>query len=374
MTTLLRPTNLETLDEPAARTSAAPVVARQAERRTRIVCTLGPACAEVDTLRRMIEAGMDLARFNFSHGTRDLHTRMAARVRRAAAEAGRRVTLMQDLQGPKLRVGTFPGEGVELATGAELSIVCGAAASAPATIAVPHPALVGALASGHRILFGDGEVELRVIARRDGCVSCEVVHGGRVGDRKGISVPGCFFPTPILTRKDLEDLQAGAEIGFDVVALSFVRTGDDMQAARAAARRCGVSAPLLAKLETQEALWHLDDILAACDEVMVARGDLGVQLPLSRVPAAQKEIIERANRAGVRVTTATQMLESMLACPRPTRAEATDVANAVWDGTDAVMLSGETSAGRYPVEAVRVIAEICVEAEAAAHWSRRPRA
>ena len=371
MTTLLRPNDPGILDLGLPETAPRPATGRPLERRTRIVCTLGPASAGLTTLRAMVEAGMDVARCNFSHGTRDFHARTVADVRRAAAEAGRPVALMQDLQGPKLRVGTFPEGAIELSAGAPVDIVCAAAAGAPAMVAVPHPTLVAALRPGHRILFGDGEVELRVVARRDVRVVCEVVHGGRVGDRKGVAVPGCHFPTPILTRKDVEDLAFGAALGFDVVALSFVRTAEDVDTARAAARRLGVEVPLLAKLETEEALWHLDAILAASDEVMVARGDLGVQLPLARVPAAQKEIIERANHAGVPVVTATQMLESMVTSPRPTRAEATDVANAVWDGTDAVMLSGETSAGRHPVEAVRAMAEICVEAESAAHWSRR---
>ena len=372
MTTLLRP--IETRPRVLPGSGRRGITSPRTECRTRIVCTLGPACADGDTLRRMVEAGMDVARFNFSHGTRDFHARMAVAVRRAAAEAGRRVTLMQDLQGPKLRVGTFAGGGLDLPAGGAARIVCATAANAPLMIPVPHPALVAALQRGHRVLFGDGDIELRVTGRRGDAVECEVVHAGRLADRRGIAVPGCRFPTPILTRKDLDDLAAGAEIGFDVVALSFVRSGEDVETARAAARRLAIGAPLLSKLETQEALWHLDAILAASDQVMVARGDLGVQLPIAQVPAAQKEIIRGANRAGVPVVTATQMLESMTASARPTRAEATDVANAVWDGTDAVMLSGETSAGRHPVEAVRVLAEICVEAETAAFWSRRARA
>ena len=229
---------------------------------------------------------------------------------------------------------------------------------------------MNALQPGDRVLFGDGEIEVRVRSRGIDAAVCEVVRGGALSERKGITVPGRYFAMPILTRKDVADLAFGQSLGFDFLALSFVRTADDVQGARRLCRQLDWNVPLVAKLETQEALWNLDAILAVSDAVMVARGDLGVQLPLAEVPAAQKEIISSANQAGVPVITATQMLESMIASGRPTRAEATDVANAIWDGTDAVMLSAETSAGRDPVEAVRTMSDLCLSAERNAHWRR----
>jgi pyruvate kinase len=350
---------------PVSRRSAA-----AARRRTRIVCTLGPACEDRRVLSEMTAAGMDVARFNFSHGSHDCHRRLIGEVRLVAAEHGRRVDLMQDLQGPKLRIGALPGGALDLAEGDAIELRSGCEPAGQACIPVPHPALVHALQPGDRVLFGDGEIEVRVRSLGDENAVCDVVRGGALSERKGITVPGRHFAIPILTKKDVADLVFGQSLEFDFLALSFVRTADDVQGARRLCRELDWNVPLVAKLETQEALWNLDAILAVCDAVMVARGDLGVQLPLAEVPAAQKEIISSANQAGVPVITATQMLESMIASGRPTRAEATDVANAIWDGTDAVMLSGETSAGRNPVEAVRAMSELCVAAERKGCWRR----
>jgi pyruvate kinase len=339
-------------------------------RRTRIVCTLGPACEDRRILREMTAAGMDVARYNFSHGSHDCHRRLIGEVRQVSAEQGRRVDLMQDLQGPKLRIGALPGGALDLAEGEAIELRSGSVSAGHLAVPVPHRALLNALQPGDRVLFGDGEIEVRVRSRGVEAAVCEVVRGGALSERKGITVPGRHFAMPILTRKDVADLAFGQSLGFDFLALSFVRTADDVQGARRLCRELDWNVPLVAKLETQEALWNLDAILAVSDAVMVARGDLGVQLALAEVPAAQKEIISSANRAGVPVITATQMLESMIASGRPTRAEATDVANAIWDGTDAVMLSGETSAGRNPVEAVRAMSELCLAAERKGCWRR----
>jgi pyruvate kinase len=332
-------------------------------RRTRIVCTLGPSCQETGILRQMVEAGMDVARFNFSHGDHEFHRQAAAAVREAADKAGRPVALMQDLQGPKLRIGALLYGSVDLTEGRQVELTSAARVGDETTISVPHPELVRALRPGDRILLADGELELSVRSACGDSALCTVTRGGLLGERQGIAVPGRSVGIPVLTEKDLEDLRFGRTLGFDFVALSFVRCADDVQSGQKALEQLRWNVPIVAKLETQEALCNLDGILACADVVMVARGDLGVQLPLGEVPAAQKCIIHRANLAGVPVITATEMLQSMVTGNRPTRAEASDVANAIWDGTDAVMLSGETSSGDHPLEAVRAMADICRAAE-----------
>jgi pyruvate kinase len=339
-------------------------------RRTRIVCTLGPSCRQVETLQEMVEAGMDVARFNFSHGDHEFHRLAAAAVREAAVLAGRPVALMQDLQGPKLRIGALLYGSVDLVEGRQVELTSVACVGDQNTIPLPHPTLVRALKPGDRVLLADGELELCVRVAGGESALCTVTRGGLLGERKGIAVPGRSFALPVLTDKDMEDLRFGRTLGFDFVALSFVRSAHDVEVGRRAVGRLGWDVPIIAKLETQEALTNLDEILACADAVMVARGDLGVELPIGEVPAAQKDIIRRANLAGVPVITATEMLQSMVTGNRPTRAEASDVANAVWDGTDAVMLSGETSAGDHPGEAVRAMAEICNAAEANASCHR----
>ena len=313
---------------------------------------------------------MDVARFNFSHGSHDRHRRLVDAVRQVAAVQGQAVALMQDLQGPKLRIGALPGGALDLVEGEAIELRPGCSCDGHKAIPVPHRAMLRALQPGDRVLFGDGEIEVRVCARELEAALCEVVRGGALGERKGITVPGVHFVLPVVTKKDAADLAFGQSLGFDFLAISFVRTAEDMKAVRRLCRELDWKVRLIAKVETQEAIWNLDAILAVSDAVMVARGDLGVQLPLAEVPAAQKEIISSANRARVPVITATQMLESMIATGRPTRAEATDVANAIWDGTDAVMLSGETSAGFNPVAAVRTMSELCLAAERDARWRR----
>jgi len=306
---------------------------------------------------------MDVARLNFSHGDAAFHRAAAAAVRQVAAAAGRQVALLQDLQGPKIRTGPQSAPFVRLARGRRVQLTCRRVAGDESLVAVSHPELVRALRPGDRVLLADGEIELRV-QRVDGeDAECSVVRGGLLGERKGVSVPGRPLDLPALTEKDRTDLRLGAELEVDYVALSFVRTAADVEACRAELGRLGRLVPVVAKLEKAEAIRNLRSILGAAQAVMVARGDLGVELFLGEVPAVQKDVIQRANQAGVPVITATEMLESMVTSTRPTRAEASDVANAIWDGTDAVMLSQETSVGAHPVEALQAMSRICLAAE-----------
>ncbi|HLW49052.1 MAG TPA: pyruvate kinase [bacterium] len=325
-------------------------------RRTKIVATLGPASESEPVLRRLIAAGMNVARLNFSHGTRAEHGGTIRRLRRIAGEAGVPLAILQDLQGPKIRVGLLPSP-LDLREGAAVSLTTGRTA-AEGRIPVPFAGLRRAVRRGSHILMKDGSIELVVTGRRGGEIVCRVVRGGVLGAHQGVNLPGVRIRAPALTRKDIGDLRFGVRHGVDMVALSFVRTAADVRRARAVLRRLGRVVPIVAKLEKAEAIANLGEIVEEADAVMVARGDLGVELPAERVPLLQKGIIRRANARGIPVITATQMLESMVRAERPTRAETSDVANAVLDGTDAVMLSAETAAGRYPVEAVACMAQI----------------
>ena len=331
-------------------------------RRTRIVCTIGPASSSPAVLRSMIQAGMDVARMNFSHGDHDTHRQVAADVREAAEGCDRPIALLGDLQGPKIRTGPLESAFQRLVRGRVVFLT-----SEPrrddTEIQVSHPELVQALHRGDRVLLDDGRIELVVRAVSEGRAESSVVRGGLLGERKGISVPGRTLPMPALTEKDLDDLKLAVELNVDWVALSFVRHPEDVLLCQKHLGDLGCRAPVIAKLEKLEAIRNLSKILEVADAVMVARGDLGVELKLGDLPAVQKEVIDRANRAGVPVITATEMLESMVTSNRPTRAEASDVANAIWDGTDAVMLSQETSVGAHPVEAVRAMARICQSAQ-----------
>jgi len=332
-------------------------------RRTRIICTLGPASSSKAALRALIAAGMDVARVNFSHGTEEQHRATVAAVRAVAAAMGRHVGLLQDLQGPKIRIGRLHSPPVRLRRGEPVTLTSRRLVGDAGRLPVTQRALVASLKPEERVLLDDGEIELRVRSVRAGEAECVVTRGGLLGEGKGITAPNCPIRLPALTSKDRADLKLGAELGFDMVALSFVRTPEDLLTCRRAMKALGYDAPLIAKLERPQALLELYGILSAAQGVMVARGDLGVELSLADVPAAQKDIIERANLRGVPVITATEMLESMVTSNRPTRAEASDVANAIWDGTDAVMLSQETSIGAHPVESVRAMAAICRAAE-----------
>jgi pyruvate kinase len=331
-------------------------------RRTRIVCTIGPSSSSPAVLRTMISAGMDVARLNFSHGDHATHREVAENVREAAEAAGRPVALLGDLQGPKIRTGALESAFQRLVRGRTVFLTA-EPRQAENEIEVSHQELVEALRRGDRVLLDDGRIELLVKSVAGGRAECSVVRGGLLGERKGVSVPGRALPLPALTEKDLEDLKLAVELGVDYLALSFVRKAEDIRACQQHLTDHGCRAAVIAKLEKLEAIRNLSKILEVADAVMVARGDLGVELKLGDLPAVQKEVIDRSNRAGVPVITATEMLESMVTSNRPTRAEASDVANAIWDGTDAVMLSQETSVGAHPIEAVRAMARICLSAQ-----------
>jgi pyruvate kinase len=331
-------------------------------RRTRIVCTLGPSSASPSVLRAMLQAGMDVARLNFSHGDPTTHRQAAADVRAAAEAADRPVALLGDLQGPKIRTGPLESAFQRLVRGRRVFLT-GSPRAAENEIEISHPELVDALRPGDRVLLDDGRIELKVRNVQPGRAECSIIRGGLLGERKGVSVPGRPLPMPALTEKDLEDLKLAVELGVDYVALSFVRHPEDVLACQRQLSELNCRTPVIAKLEKLEAIHQLGKILEVADAVMVARGDLGVEIELGELPAVQKEVIDHANRAGVPVITATEMLESMVTSNRPTRAEASDVANAIWDGTDAVMLSQETSVGAHPVEAVRAMARICESAQ-----------
>jgi pyruvate kinase len=320
------------------------------DRRTKIVATLGPASDSRERLRALLEAGVDAVRFNLSHGTHADHSQRAWLVREIAAELGRPVALIADLQGPKLRIGKLE-EPVVLRGGDEITICAeGAATGGDLPVA---PAVIGdVLEPGHDVLIDDGLVRLRVDEVKEGRAKCQVLVGGHITSHKGVNLPGVPLPIPSLTRKDMDDLDWALETGVDFVALSFVRSPADVRDLRALLEQAGSHAHVIAKIEKAEAVDVLDDILAETDVVMVARGDLGVEIGPAVVPLVQKRIIHRALDLGKTVITATQMLETMVHSPEPTRAEASDVANAILDGTSAVMLSGETAVGEYPVEAV----------------------
>lgn len=332
-------------------------------RRTKIVATVGPACEDELTLRAIIEAGVDVLRFNFSHGTHPQHARNIALARRLSDEIGRTVAIMQDLQGPKIRVGRLRGGHAMLREGERCVISAGARIGSARRFSTTYARLARDVSAGDAIMLDDGAIELRVVSTSNDDVVCEVVQGGELLDHKGINLPGVRVVAPALTGKDRSDLRFGLLQGVDLVALSFVRSPRDATAVREEMSRAGRTTPVIAKIEKPQALDQLDAVLRAFDGAMVARGDLGVELPPEQVPGAQKRIIARANTLGRPVITATQMLESMIRNERPTRAEASDVANAVLDGTDAVMLSGETAIGEHPIEAVRAMDRIVRAAE-----------
>ncbi len=339
--------------------------AARVRRRAKIVCTMGPATNSEATMRDLMRCGMDVARLNFSHGTHEEHAHRIERLRRAAQHEGRTICILQDLQGPKIRTGRLKQHSpVKLKTGARLTITPRDVPGSASLVSTTFPALAKEVEPGSRILLADGLIELRVRAVRGEDVECEVVNGGLLGEHKGINLPGATVNVPSLTDKDLHDLEFGLKHGVDAVAVSFVRTAEDVRAAQRLIQSHGATVPVIAKLEKPQAIDHLEEIFEVCDGVMVARGDLGVEMAAEKVPVIQKHIIQRASEWRKPVITATQMLESMIENPRPTRAETSDVANAIFDGTDAVMLSGETASGKYPREAVSTMARIIEETEA----------
>src|ERR1700691_5731655 len=333
-------------------------------RRAKIICTIGPACHSEAAMRDLLRLGMDVARLNFSHGTHEDHARNIERLRRAAEKEDRTICVLQDLQGPKIRTGRLEGrEPILLKSGSAVIITPRDIAGTPTRISTTFPDLAREVGVGARILLRDGLIELRVRTVRGKDVVCDVLNGGTLGEHQGINLPGTALSIPALTEKDREDLEFGLKHGVDAVALSFVRTAADVNMVRQIVAGMGCDTPLIAKLEKPQAIDHLEEILEASDGVMVARGDLGVEMAPEKVPVIQKYVIRRAAEWRKPVITATQMLESMIENPRPTRAEASDVANAIFDGSDSVMLSAETASGRYPREAVAMMSRIVIEAE-----------
>jgi pyruvate kinase len=334
--------------------------------KTKIVCTLGPASNSESVLRDMMRLGMGVARLNFSHGTHEEHARTIDRVRKVAEKEGRTICILQDLQGPKIRTGRLKYRTpVALKTGAHLTITPRDVAGTAALVPTTFKTLAQEVQAGSRILLSDGLIELRVLAVNADDVLCEVLNGGMLGEHKGINLPGTIVSVPSLTEKDEKDLEFGIRQGVDMIAVSFVRTADDVRVVKRLLHARGCDAWVCAKLEKPQAVEenNLEEILDVADSVMVARGDLGVEMPPEKVPLVQKHIIRRAADWRKPVITATQMLESMVENPRPTRAETSDVANAVLDGTDAIMLSAESARGKYPREAVAMMAKIATEAE-----------
>ncbi len=332
--------------------------------RTKIVCTLGPACDDEHTLREMVRAGMRVARLNFAHGTHEEHARRIALLRQVEELEGVPITLMGDLQGPKFRIGRLAQEPLALSVGAEVVL---SADSLDGVVHFPHPEVFPVLREGQRLLIDDGMMVLRVRRQlNERSASCEVLVGGLLCSNKGVSVPHAPVEIAAITEKDRADLAFAVAQGLDALAMSFVRCAEDVLALRGLAREMGSDPLIIAKIEKPEAVEQLEAIVMASDALMVARGDLGVEGTPEDVPFFQKQIIQTCLRAGKPVITATQMLQSMMNSPQPTRAEASDVANAVLDGSDAVMLSGETAIGRYPIEATRVMARLAARAEAQA--------
>jgi pyruvate kinase len=334
-------------------------------RRTKIVATIGPASSTAEVLTRLFNAGADVFRLNFSHGTHEEHAARIALIREIEVRSGRPIGILADVQGPKLRVGRFGGGRVHLQTGQQFRLDLNPTPGDARRVNLPHPEIIAAAAIGTTLLLDDGKLRLRVARKREDHLECDIVVGGPLSDRKGVNVPDVVLPIPALTVKDREDMAFALDHGVDYIGLSFVQRPEDVAEARGIA---GGRAWIMTKLEKPQALENLDAILALSDAVMVARGDLGVELPPEEVPLAQKRIVRAARTLGIPVVVATQMLESMISAPAPTRAEASDVATAVFDGADEVMLSAETAAGQYPFEAVNIMDRIIARVEQDPGW------
>jgi pyruvate kinase len=340
-------------------------------RRTKIVCTIGPASRSPEALRQLVEAGMDVARLNFSHGAHEAHAEVIQSIRAIAQESGRPIALLQDLSGPKVRIGKIAAEGgIILNPGEEVTLTQRDVPGTEGEIHLPIPEIIEAVHPGTHLMLDDGLLEMEVLSKTSTSLRCRVVVGGVLTSHKGVNVPGISLPIAAVTDKDLDDLRFGISQGVDYVAASFVRSASDIAVLRGVCEAARAKIPLIAKIEKHEAVRNIDEIMAVVDGIMVARGDLGVEVPIHEVPVIQKMLIARANKAGKPVITATQMLDSMIRNPRPTRAEVTDVANAIYDGTDAVMLSGETAVGSHPFEAVRMMSQIAQHTEAALDYDR----
>lgn len=334
-------------------------------RRTKIVATIGPSTSSPEMMTRLLEAGVDVARLNFSHGTHADHAKNIAALREIAQKLDRPLALLQDLQGPKIRTGWLKDHKyVTLIAGQPFTITTREIEGSAERVSTTYTPLPHDVVPGDRILISDGLIELRVLNIDDDDVNTEVVFGGELREHQGINLPGVKVSSPALTEKDIRDLEFGLEQNVDYIALSFVRRASDIDDIKQRIKAAGKKTPVIAKIEKPEALQELSGILAKVDGIMVARGDLGVEMAAEQVPMVQKQLIEAANNAAIPVITATQMLDSMIRNPQPTRAEVSDVANAIIDGTDAVMLSGETAAGAFPIESVKMMARIAEVAEA----------
>lgn len=346
-------------------------------RKTKIVATIGPASSSPDVLKRFVEEGVDVFRLNFSHGTREEHREHIRLIRKICSDAGTGVAIMQDLCGPKIRVGRMQDGQIDLCTGAEVTITIREVKGTSRRFSTTYPSLPHDVKKDARILLNDGAMALQVVSTTEQDVLCRVLRGGTLKSNKGMNLPGTSISIPSVTQKDMDDLAVGIEEGVDFVALSFVRTANDIRQVKHFLAEHSCAAQVIAKIEKPEAVECIDEIIEAADGILIARGDLGVEMDLARVPLLQKDIILRANEQDKYVIVATQMLESMMHSAVPTRAEVSDVTNAIIDGTDAVMLSGETAAGDYPVDAVRMMDRIANRTEAylAEHppkwdWSR----
>jgi len=335
-------------------------------RKTKIIATLGPATNTGDAIAGLLRAGADVVRLNLSHGTLEEHDRAITAVRKASLSLGLPVAVLLDLQGPRIRTGLLKDKSVELKTGGKVSISADDVHGGNDMISTTYAGLYRDVKPGDRVLIDDGLIELKVVGVSGKTIDCGVVFGGVLGEHKGMNLPGVNISAPFLLGKDVEDIRFGVERGVDYIALSFVRSAPDVLEAKERIRELGGEVPVIAKIEKAEAVRDLDAIIDEADGIMIARGDLGVEISPEEIPVLQKKIISKVNEAGKLVITATQMLESMIKNPRPTRAEASDVANAVFDGTDALMLSGETAIGDHPAEAVMMMAKIAREAEEAA--------
>ncbi len=342
-----------------------------AETRAKIVCTLGPSSSDYETIKKIVLAGMDVARLNFSHGTHEHHSKTIGLLREACKETGKLVAIMMDLQGPKIRVGKMAGGGAELKTGSRFTITMRDVEGNAEVVSTTYKGLARDVHPGDSLLLDDGMISLQVESNDETDIVCQVVNGGYLSNNKGINIPDASLSVKTISKKDLKDVDFAMSEGVDFVAMSFVRRPTDVEQLRRYLTKKNSELPIVTKIEKPQAMDFIDEIIAVSDAIMVARGDLGVELPAEMVPGIQKVIISKCNEQGIPVITATQMLESMIHHPRPTRAEASDVANAILDGSDAVMLSGESAAGKYPVQSVEVMHRIIEATECATRPTSR---
>lgn len=334
-------------------------------RRTKIICTIGPSCDNLETLKQMIKNGMNVARLNFSHGTHEEHAGRVQLIRQAAEEVGAIVGIMLDTKGPEIRTGLLEKEKILLETGKNIILTTEDIKGNEERLSISYKGIIDDVKSGTKLLLADGLIELEVISINGSEILCKIVNGGEIGSRKNVNLPGVVVNLPAVTEKDIADINFAVEHGFDFIAASFVRTSSDVLAIKKILEENDSDIQIIAKIENHQGVDNIDEILKVADGIMVARGDMGVEVPAEEVPLIQKMIIQKCNRIGKPVITATQMLDSMINNPRPTRAETTDVANAIFDGTDAVMLSGETASGKFPLEAVTMMSKISIRTERA---------